>query len=357
LLLQYIWLRAREVDFGHGHDCLGAVFIVDDRAAGRRLVGRLSTLFAVLAFLLFGCIRLLRTARVVLVADERLEIELHGLHPGLERFGRPVEDVGDPVGQRPEGVLRQAVRRECAVVPGHEPDDVFGVFGEQLAHHVAPKVWVQLRAGRQEQVWQAQVRPVGQGVQHQFWRRVFGMQSPQHDGLAAVLLANREGEAGEQVFIGALDEASQLRLGVVAEYPHLRPGKRPAAAERQRHDELANERYFLPRCGPVRQGKLHHLVDVAEGCVVQQGPVLRPTQEQQLAFGRLDQFEQRVGLAKFDPDVGRAFDVGHRRGRLAVAVDGAQQRVVRRPDDAQQCPRLAGVIAKPTKALAVVAEA
>ena len=49
---------------------------------------------------------------------------------------------------------------------------------------------------------------------------------------------------------------------------------------------------------------------------------------------------------------------GRRGGRLAVAVDGAEQRVVRRPDDAQQAAAVAGVglAFQPAEPLAVVAE-
>ncbi len=61
-------------------------------------------------------------------------------------------------------------------------------------------------------------------------------------------------------------------------------------------------------------------------------------------------------LPQLDPDVRRALDIGHGRRRLAVAVDGAQERIIRRPDDAQQCPRMAVVIAEPAEALPVVAE-
>ncbi len=332
------------------------VHILDHRA-GRHLRAVAAVLFLA-AFRVRRGRRLLRLGRRVLVADKRLEIELRRLHPRLQRRLLMVEDVVDPVDQRPEGVVRQRLRPEVAAVERGQPDDLRRVVGQQLTHHVAPQRRVQQPAGRHEQVRQFQVGFVRFRLQHQFRRRQPGVADAQHDDRPAVLLADGEGQPMQHLVVGVLHEAVQLGHGVVEQHPQFRPVGRAARRQLQRRPHPGLEFSLVPARRGVGQGELHHLVDVAERPLLDLRPGAPRRRQEQLAGRRLEMVGQRVRPADFDPDARRPFAVGA-GGVHAVAVDGAQQRIVRRPDDAQQAAALAGVglALQPAEALAVVAEA
>src|SRR5207249_356520 len=71
---------------------------------------------------------------------------------------------------------------------------------------------------------------------------------------------------------------------------------------------------------------------------------------------RLDLVGQRVRPAELRPDTRAAFEKRPRCSR-SLCVNGAEKRVIRRSDDAQESPRGAVAFFQPAVALAVIAQA
>ena len=82
----------------------------------------------------------------------------------------------------------------------------------------------------------------------------------------------------------------------------------------------------------------------------------RRPQQKQFSFRRHEVFSERMPVANLHPDTRMAFDECRRRISAADAIDGPQQRIVRRPNDAQESA-IALSCLQPAVGNAVIAQA